>query len=307
MIRELIHKLRPSSARTLLFELVKELNYLQRSDRHISALQADLLPFIEQVPRIEEWTAPRIEEYLSRLRVGARRRDNLRDSFVRISRFARRRGVLPEDKISEAEKIPKIKPGHDVVTWSPAEAQLLLESIAPRWVPCEAIGLFAGLRRSEIFRLDWSAFKWEQRDRDGELAPIIAVTRRIARKIRVDRLVPILPNLLTWLEPYRGRLGPLYSAQFKTIENAHSIEMTRVRNATGLPRKDNANRHSFGSYRLAIVKNYEQVALEMGTSPRKVRENYNDPKSELEAMRYFALRAPQLDNVIPLSLALEFK
>jgi integrase len=226
--------------------------------------------------------------------------------LVRISRFARRRGNLPEDKISEAEKVPKIKPGHDIVTWAPAEAKLLLETVSPKWLPCEVLGLFAGLRRSEIWRLEWSAFKWDQRDRNGEAAPIIAVMRKIARKIRVDRLVPILPNLVTWLEPYRDRVGPLYPAAFKTNENAHSIEMSRIRAITGLTRKDNANRHSFGSYRLAIVKSFDQVALEMGTSNRKIRENYNDPKSELEAMQYFALSAPRLDNVIPLSLALEF-
>lgn len=78
--------------------------------------------------------------------------------------------------------------------------------------------------------------------------------------------------------------------------------MTRIRLFTGLPRRDNANRHSFGSYRLAIVKNYEQVALEMGNSARKVRENYNDPKPE--AIRFFSLAWPTFENLVP--LALEF-
>ena len=41
--------------------------------------------------------------------------------------------------------------------------------------------------------------------------------------------------------------------------------------------------------RLAVVKNYAQVSLEMGNSPAQVREHYNDPKPEIEALRYFAI------------------
>ena len=98
---------------------------------------------------------------------------------------------------------------HDIVTWSPGEARLLLEYIPREWLPLEVIGLFAGLRRSEIFRLDWRDFKWHVRDSEGRPAPVIAVRRQIARKIRTDRLVPILQNLAAWLEPYRHRVGPL--------------------------------------------------------------------------------------------------
>ena len=41
--------------------------------------------------------------------------------------------------------------------------------------------------------------------------------------------------------------------------------------------------------RPAVVKSYAQVSLELGKSPAKVREHYNDPKPEIEALRYFAV------------------
>ena len=47
-----------------------------------------------------------------------------------------------------------------------------------------------------------------------------------------------------------------------------------------------------GNYQQA-AKSYDQVALEMGNSPRKVREDYNDPKPETEGIAYFALVPPQ--------------
>jgi hypothetical protein len=69
--------------------------------------------------------------------------------------------------------------------------------------------------------------------------------------------------------------------------------MNRLRKLLDLPRLDNANRHSFGSYRLATAKSYDQVALEMGNSARKVREDYNDPKPESEGIAYFGLVPPE--------------
>jgi integrase len=291
----------------VLAELLGELHDLDRSTRHVNGLKWDLSPFCAEFPRIRKCREREISAWLRNRSVGPRRRDNLRDSIVELFRFAHRREYLRGFGPSEAEKVRKIKPGHDVVTWSPLEAELLLANVSPKWMPCLVLGLFAGLRKSEILRLDWSAFKWDLLDRNAQSAPVIAVTRKIARKIRVDRLVPIGQNLLKWLAPYRDRVGPLYPGNFKTNENSCCRETARLRRATGLPRKDNANRHSFGTYRLAITKNYEQVALEMGNSARKVRENYNDPKPEPEAVRYFELAPPELEKVVPMSLALEFR
>lgn len=127
------------AATVILEEMINELRDLRRSNRHINALHGDLAGFIALNPHIEQWKAQQITEYLRGLEVGPRRRDNVRDALVQLSRFARRQNYLPEDRRSEAEKIRKIKPGHDVVTWTPAEAQLLLEHADPRWIPAETI------------------------------------------------------------------------------------------------------------------------------------------------------------------------
>ncbi len=278
--------------------MIEELKDLRRSDRHINGLRSALRPFAATFPNLRTARHPDLVRYLRGLSVGPRRRDNVRSAIVQLSRYARRREILDEVRRSPAERIPMIKPGHDVATWTIPETRLLLETVDSYWLPCVAIGLFAGLRKSEILRLDWSAFKWE--------IGVISVPRKIARKSRVDRLPPILPNLANWLEPYRGHVGALYPGCMKSAENAFSFEMNRIRHATGLPRKDNANRHSFGSYRLAVMKNITQVALEMGNSPEKVRSNYNDPKPEAEGLEYFAISRDSPENILTLPLALEF-
>lgn len=284
----------PSCAQ-ILQELIAELVDHQRSDRHIKPLKKTLESFARQFPRLETIRAAEVVEYLRSRNVGPRRRDNIRDAIVQLFRFARRHGYLAEDRISEAEKVGKIKPGHEIKTWSPHEAALILEHTFDKWIPWMTLGMFAGLRSSEIFRLDWSAIKFDQR--------VIAVPRRIARKIRISRLVPIQDNLLAWLAPYREKAGPIYPGNFKTNENAKSSEVKRIGKAIGIAWRDNANRHSFGSYRSTVLKNFEAVSVEMGNSPRKVREDYNDPKHEAEAEAYFNLMPPSDSaNVLPLPL-----
>jgi len=54
-----------------------------------------------------------------------------------------------------------------------------------------ALGMFAGLRASEILRLDWSMIKFDQ--------GAITVPRRVARKVRASQLVPIERNLMAGL------------------------------------------------------------------------------------------------------------
>src|SRR5207248_4608051 len=72
------------------------------------------------------------------------------------------------------------------------------ESTTPDVLPYIAIGLFAGLRRAEIERLDWSEVDFE--------SGLIEVTARNAKTAR-RRHVTIQPNLREWLLPLRKHRG----------------------------------------------------------------------------------------------------
>ncbi|MEQ1862819.1 MAG: site-specific integrase [Chthoniobacteraceae bacterium] len=284
----------------------------RRSAEYRRGLARDLAPFATRFPVLTDVSEEDVREYLRGLvtrstpkrparPVSDRRRDNVRDALVTFFRFARDdREWLAPGRITAAERVPRVATGGDVSTYTPAQLDLLLCNAGHRWRPLFAIAAFAGLRTSELFRLDWSAVKWEQR--------VIAVSRRIAKKVRVSRLVPTTDALLDWLAPWRQSSGPLY-AGFRTLQafyKAEHRELERLHGVTGLTTHRNALRHSFGSYRMAVVKIAAQVALEMGNSPAQIREHYHDPKGEDEAKTWFALLPPERRDDHIISLPLEF-
>lgn len=284
-------------------EIVRELVATRvekgRSEIYVRNLTCDLGRFAEAFPDLAVCDEVKIRDYLREiLAEGAsqRRRDNIRDAIVTMFRFARQKEWLSPDHTTAAERVERIAPGVDEVsTYTPAEIFLMLEKISAKWRPFLAIGAFAGLRNSEILRLEWSAVKWDEQ--------VIAVKRSIARKIRLARQAPLLPNLADWLTEYRDHHGKILRYRDeKTALKALSGEIERLQKETGIPWKKNAARHSFGSYRLAVLKNPAQLAMEMGNSEAKIRANYNDPKSEPEATAWFRTTPSSLDNVLPLPL-----
>jgi hypothetical protein len=70
-----------------------------------------------------------------------------------------------------------------------------------------------------------------------------------------------------WLSPYRNRTGPIFDRDFRK-------PLARVCKAARVTYKRNALRHSFGAYRMEMVKNAGQVALEMGNSAAIVMKHY---------------------------------
>ena len=74
--------------------------------------------------------------------------------------------------------------------------------------------------------------------------------------------------------------------------------------AAQVARKHNALRHSFISYRLAIIKNVHQVSLEAGNSPQMVFAHYRQLVTETQATEWFGI-VPQKDwkNVLPMPVA----
>jgi len=281
----------------------------RRSSKYATGMENDLLRFAKAYPDMAAVTEEDIRTYLRELKtiptkarpkpepVSLRRRDNVRDAIVRLFRFARDRDHLPADRTTEAEKVQRLAEGAEVSTYAPETLKRLLAAVSDKFLPWMLLGAFAGLRTSEIWRLDWSAIKWEH--------GVIAVPRVVARKVRTARQVPIAKNLLEWLMPYRSMSGPIYPEPQNTIEDLHYKELKRLAEETGIPWQNNALRHSFGSYRLAIVKSIDQVALEMGNSPEKVRQNYNDPKSEKEAEEYFGIRLLTEERSVILNFSLK--
>ena len=131
--------------------------------------------------------------------------------------------------------------------------------------------------------LTWEAINFER----GTLV-IPAAIAKTGRKRKID----LAENVLAWLAPCRGKRGAIFAQDPRK-------RMAKVSAASRVPWKRNALRHSFGSYRLEMVKNAGQVALEMGNSAAIVMKHYVELVDAKAAREYWAIEPiPKSDRKI---------
>ena len=131
---------------------------------------------------VAEITATEIDEWLRGLPVAPITRNNFGCVLIVAFNFAKARGYCLANHAGEtASKAKQIEGEVEILTVN--ELTRLLESADTKIVPFIAIGAFAGLRRAELERLDWSEV-----DLPGRL---IQVTAKKAKKrtqaVREDR------------------------------------------------------------------------------------------------------------------------
>lgn len=139
--------------------------------------------------------------------------------------------------------------------------------------PFLAIGAFAGLRMTELQRLDWSEVDLDR--------GFITVAAHKA-KTRQRRLVPIAGNLKLWLQPHAKPSGPVCLHQ--------RPQMAVARLCDGFKWEANGLRHSYISYRLAILHDTARVALEAGNSPEVIFGHYRELVTPEEAKAWFSVK-----------------
>ena len=198
--------------------------------------------------------------------------------------FCRRRGYCGSNPLENIERPTVTRARPEIFTLSEAAALLTTAEVEPDLglVPTIAIGLFAGLRMSEIKQLDWRNVDFEHR--------IIDVDERIA-KMRQQRNVEMSDSLVAWLMPHAETQGPIIPHGFRP-------KMEQLRKRAGITKwPDNGLRHSFGSYHVARFQNPNLTALQMGHSTTdmlfKHYRNYRIRKQDAEA--YWRL-APTASN-----------
>jgi hypothetical protein len=96
------------------------------------------------------------------------------------------------------------------------------------------------------------------------------------------RVVPITGNLAAWLEPIK-RTGKVVSSK-----NLH-VDVPALARALKIEWPRNVLRHSFISYRIAIVQSADQVALEAGNSPSIIFKHYRELTTEEQADKWFSI------------------
>ena len=150
--------------------------------------------------------------------------------------------------------VPHKPLGDGTTIYSPEDIQNLLcflwekrsETTAQSALLYVLLGAFAGLRPAEASSLDWKAVDFTANE-----------IRLAAALPKVARTVPIQPNLLAFLLPYKSRKGRI------VIHERVTNLLRRYCDEAGVRHIPNGLRRSYSAYRL-VETSAEAVEAEMG-------------------------------------------
>lgn len=254
-----------------------------KSSRYLADLEYRSRRFAEKVQgQVSDVTSSQIEHFLTSLNLSTQSYANFRRVIVTLFEFAKRRGYVGRD-FSEAQQVEQIAVSNGEITiFTPAELRRLLLAAHHDFLPALAIGAFAGLRSAEVQRLTWE---------DVNLDEARIEVKKGKSKTSSRRVVPILPALASWLKPYasgNGLVAPFTHAGFYNSQR-DTARGTATESEPAVQWKSNALRHSFISFRLAIVEDQNKVALESGNSPAMIHRHYKQLVSAKMAKEWFQL------------------
>lgn len=290
------------------------------STSYTDKLGEDLLVFVKeyQSRQIASLTSEDIQTWLVGRKVkktgkpiSMRRRNNLRGNLVTLFKYAQDKKWLPSGKVAPQE-IEKGKEKTSAVSYyTPEEMRFWIGHVREEFFPWLVIGGFSGVRSEEICpppeslkdRLRWEDFKWKKALID--LRPEVSKTNK-------RRLVPISDNLMLLLKDFQGLRGPVIPEGMRTDrESARLSRMSKrltlkaeklpgeyTHPCPGLVWRHNALRHSFCSYRVALVKSVPQVSMEAGNSISMINKHYLEAQEEEAAQTWFAIANGDVNNVI---------
>jgi integrase len=267
---------RTCTVRALADELLKVKEKDGASSRYLSDLRSRLGQFAGSMEgkTVAAITAREVDEWLRALDVSPTTRNNFRRVLIVAFNFAVDRDYCLLNPAEKSAKAKVIESKVGILTVS--QTARLLEASPRELLPFVAIGAFAGLRRAELERLDWS----EVDLRSG----LIEVTASKAKSAR-RRFVKIRPNLNSWLRPVARSKGAITPPHYRKLLDA-------ARTAAGITEwPQNALRHGFASYGLAHDKDAAKIALELGhTNSNLVFHHYRELVKPRSAAEYWKLR-----------------
>jgi integrase len=206
-------------------------------------------------------------------RFNAVTKNRLIKTLVTLGTWAEKRGHLISS-LNPFNGMVRYKEDKSPVTiFTPEQMKSVLTAIPKSLIPFVALGAFAGLRAAELQRLDWSEI---------DLARGYVTVAASKAKTRKRRLVPISDNLRLWLEPHRQESGPislLDKPQVVDRKYCHGFKWAK-----------NGLRHSYISYRLAVIHDTGRVALETGNSPEIIFGHYRELVTPEAAKDWFSIK-----------------
>lgn len=221
---------------------------------------------------------------------GPKSRDNYRRALSSFFGWAQRQGYCADNPCAKIDPIKADRHEPDLLTVSQCAALLTAatEFKEGRLLPYVVLGLFAGLRPTELARLTWNRVDLD--------AGTITVDASMA-KMRARRIVSLSANAVALLRPLALRrlpiLGPNWRRDFDAVKEAAGI--------TTWPQ--DVMRHTAISMHLAAHQHEGQTATWAGNSPDIIQKHYKGLVRPAEAAAFWQLSAGEAGNIVKLDKA----
>jgi integrase len=222
-------------------------------------------------------TSDAVRRWIMALPVADITRGNFHRNCSAVFSYAMNAELVTENPFRKVKK-PTVETKDGVEVFTPAQMAALLKAADPTWLPALAIGGFAGLRPEELRRLDW-----DEVDMKAGFIEVKASKSKTGQR----RLVTISKNLLAWLERYAGETGRVVKPNERKKRLAAMVKAKLKRWPMDVLR------HSFASYHVAMHKDLNATALELGhTSTKMLFQHYREAVKPEAAKAWWALMPP---------------
>jgi len=251
---------------------------------------------------INEISGKQLKDALTGLNRTYRTQRNYKSAWSEVFNFAKENKYTldnPFDELSTEDKREIIGRGND---WNPPEiltieeADLLLHCalVNPELnlLAAVTLGLFCGIRTEEIKKLKWENVKLNDDN------PHVNIPLEIAKKRRL-RQVEISPNAIEWLMQCPKRIGRItennhendYQKRFRTLHLKCGIS-EKIDGKIASNWKQNAMRHSFGTYHCALHENPIKTSNELGhkRGDDVLFTHYRSLATKADGRAYFNIR-----------------
>lgn len=214
-------------------------------------------------------------------------KNNYRRTLSALFNFCFRKDFIQRNPIEKVSAITKGKKEPEI--YKVDEVRYMMNS-SPEKSEIRAflaIGAFGGLRVAEIQRLTWDRVHLQEK----EIVLDASITKTSQR-----RIVKMTDNLVEWLTPYISEM--LQGGLVIKNKNIFRKELEKFREANKINWIDNGLRHSGASYYLALTKNANETAEQMGHSVAVLKNNYMGLVRAEDAVKYFQIKPTDSDKAL---------
>ncbi len=228
-------------------------------------------------------TAADVEEWLKLKGGTAHTRAMWRSRLSTLFGWCVRRQFAERNPVSQVDAVRIDYQPPQILTVDECKKLLgIVRKEYPAMLAWVALGLFAGIRPSEVDRLKWSDIR-------GDTVTIDAA----ASKVRARRIVSLEPVAVAWVTTARNASGP--HPDTAAVSPPHATRrraLRKIRETMGWDEwPADILRHTAASYLLAHHQDAGKVALNLGNSPGILLRHYRQLVTREDAARWLALGA----------------